>query len=201
MTLCCFRGPGGFAVLVEWALACTVPCKYKDPISRQSRRRYLALRRRSSLGSRLPPWLTGNVGQSMNIHYEIGRSISESVFVDLLQRSTLAQRRPVDDSKCIEAMLRHANLLITAWDGERLVGVARSVTDFEYCCYLSDLAVDESYQKQGIGRELIRLTQSKLGSRAKMILLAAPKAEGYYPKIGFEAHRSAWILSAATTLK
>lgn len=93
-------------------------------------------------------------------------------------------------------MLQHANLLCTAWDGAKLVGVARSVTDFEYCCYLSDLGVDERYQRQGIGKELIKLTQSKLGSKAKLILLSAPKAETYYPKVGFEAHRSAWILAA-----
>ena len=137
----------------------------------------------------------------MSIHFESERAITEVEFVDLLVRSTLAERRPIDDPKCIAAMLRHANLLCTAWDGQKLVGVARSVTDFEFCCYLSDLAVDQNYQKQGIGRELIRLTQSKLGSRAKMILLAAPKAENYYPKIGFDAHRSAWILSAMNVLK
>jgi GNAT superfamily N-acetyltransferase len=137
----------------------------------------------------------------MTIRYEYTRVIGEDEFVDLLKRSTLGQRRPVDDPKCIEAMLKHANLLCTAWDGETLVGVARSLTDFEYCCYLSDLAVDEAYQKQGIGRELIRLTQSRLGSRAKIILLAAPKAEGYYPRIGFDTHRSAWILAATESLK
>lgn len=137
----------------------------------------------------------------MTIRYDDRRSLTEGEFIDLLERSTLAQRRPVNDSKCIEAMLRHANLLITAWDGNKLVGVARSVTDFEYCCYLSDLAVDEGYQKKGVGRELIRHTQSKLGPKAKLILLSAPKAEGYYPKIGFEPHRSAWILSASAELK
>jgi predicted N-acetyltransferase YhbS len=137
----------------------------------------------------------------MNIQYESGRVIAENEFVDLLKRSTLAERRPVDDPKCIKAMLEHADLVCTAWDGEKLVGVARSVTDFEYCCYLSDLAVDAAYQKQGIGRELIRLTQSRLGSKAKIILLAAPKAEGYYARIGFDAHRSAWIISATESLK
>jgi len=137
----------------------------------------------------------------MTIHYEIGRAITEAEFVDLLRRSTLAERRPVDDANCVKAMLQHANLLCTAWDGRTLVGVARSVTDFAYCCYLSDLAVDQDYQKQGIGRELIRLTQSKLGPRAKLILLSAPKAEAYYPKIGFDAHRSAWILPATRPLK
>ncbi len=136
----------------------------------------------------------------MSICYQDSRTITEDQFVDLLRRSTLAERRPVDDSKCIQAMLHHGNLLCTAWDGEKLVGVARSVTDFEYCCYLSDLAIDVSYQKRGIGRALIKLTQSKLGSRAKMILLAAPKAEGYYPKIGFAAHKSAWILPATQIL-
>jgi GNAT superfamily N-acetyltransferase len=133
----------------------------------------------------------------VKIRYETSRPISPHQFIDLLQRSTLAARRPVEDRKCIAAMLEHANLLCTAWDGDKLVGLARSLTDFEYCCYLSDLAVDEAYQKRGIGKELIRLTQSKLGHNAKLILLAAPKAEGYYPKIGFEAHRSAWILPAS----
>ncbi len=132
----------------------------------------------------------------MSIRYESNQAITPDEFVDLLKRSTLAERRPVDDEKCIEAMLKHANLLCTAWDGNQLVGVARSVTDFEYCCYLSDLAVDVEYQQQGIGRELIRLTQSRLGDRAKLILLAAPKAAGYYPKLGFEAHGSAWVIGA-----
>ncbi len=130
----------------------------------------------------------------MNIQYEHARKISEAEFVDVLKRSTLAERRPIDDAGRIHAMLAHADLLCTAWDGVKLVGVARSVTDFAYCCYLSDLAVDAAYQKRGIGRELIRLTQSRLGEKAILILLSAPKAEGYYPKIGFEPHRSAWIL-------
>lgn len=133
----------------------------------------------------------------MTISYHYDRKISESEFVDLLKRSTLAERRPVDDPKCIKAMLDHGNLLCTAWDGERLVGVSRSITDFEYCCYLSNLAVDEAYQKQGIGLKLIRLTQSRLGSLARIILLAAPKAELYYPRIGFNAHGSAWVLPPA----
>jgi GNAT superfamily N-acetyltransferase len=132
----------------------------------------------------------------MPIRYEAGRKITAAEFIDLLQRSTLAERRPVNDGPCIAAMLEHANLLCTAWDETKLVGVARSVTDFAYCCYLSDLAVDAAYQHRGIGRELIRVTQSRLGERAKIILLAAPKAEAYYPKIGFEPHRSAWIIPA-----
>ena len=136
----------------------------------------------------------------MSIRYEYDRTISEAEFIDVLKRSTLGERRPIDDPVCIKAMLDHADLLCTAWDGEKLVGIARSVTDFEYCCYLSDLAVDEAYQKQGIGRELIRLTQLRLGKRASIILLAAPKAEAYYPRIGLTAHRSAWILPVGKNL-
>ncbi len=137
----------------------------------------------------------------MTIHYDASRRITETEFIDLLNRSTLGERRPVNDPNCIAAMLRHANLLCTAWDGDKLVGVARSVTDFEFCCYLSDLAIDEAYQKRGIGRELIALTKTRLGTKAKIILLAAPKAEGYYPKIGFDAHHSAWVLPAEKTLE
>jgi len=116
---------------------------------------------------------------TMNLHYEHARPVTDAEFVDLLRRSTLAERRPVDDPGAIAAMLAHANLLCTAWDGAKLIGVARSLTDFEYCCYLSDLAVDKDYQKKGIGKELLRLTQSRLGKKAKIILLAAPKAADY----------------------
>ena len=139
--------------------------------------------------------------QSVNIRYETSRPITADEFIDLLKRSTLGERRPVDDPKSIAAMLQHANLLCTAWDGDKLVGVARSVTDFEFCCYLSDLAVDQQYQRQGIGRELIRQTRSRLGGKAKVILLAAPQAAAYYPQIGFDAHPSAWVLAADKPLK
>ena len=137
----------------------------------------------------------------MDISYQHLRKITEAEFVDLLKRSTLSERRPIDDPKCIKAMLKHANLLCTAWDDAKLVGVARSVTDFEYCCYLSDLAVDKEYQRTGIGKGLIRLTQSRLGAKAKIILLAAPAAENYYGPVGFEPHRSAWVVSARKRLK
>lgn len=130
----------------------------------------------------------------MTIAYAHERSITPDEFIDVLRRSTLAERRPVDDRARVEQMLAHANLVCTAWDGGLLVGVSRSLTDFGFCCYLSDLAVDAAYQKQGIGKELIRLTKTRLHPDCRIILLAAPKATGYYPRIGFSAHPSAWIL-------
>jgi ribosomal protein S18 acetylase RimI-like enzyme len=130
----------------------------------------------------------------MTIQYSCDRQITSAQFIDVLKRSTLADRRPVDDLQRISDMLANANLICTAWDRDLLVGVSRSVTDFSFCCYLSDLAVDAAYQKQGIGTELIRLTQSRLHPKCKIVLLAAPKAEGYYPKIAFTKHHSAWIL-------
>ena len=129
------------------------------------------------------------------ISYRVHQTISTDEFIDVLRRSTLAERRPVDDLACIEGMLRHADLLVTAWKDELLVGVARSVTDFNYCCYLSDLAVDQTVQETGIGRELIRHTRDQLGPRCKLILLSAPAAREYYPHIGFFRHDSAWVLT------
>ncbi len=137
----------------------------------------------------------------MPLRYSADATLTPAQFVDLLRRSTLAERRPVDDPAAIAAMLQHGNLLVTAWDDGKLIGLARSVTDFLYCCYLSDLAVDESYQKRGIGRELIRHTQSRLGPKAKLILLAAPKAVNYYPRLGFDAHASAWLIPADRPLR
>ena len=134
------------------------------------------------------------------MHYAHEAKISGEQFIDLLNRSTLGERRPVAERDRIASMLEHANLLCTAWDGELLVGVARSVTDFTFCCYLSDLAVDATYQRRGIGVELIRMTQRQLHPKCNIILLAAPKAEGYYPRVGMARHRSAWTTPASPLL-
>jgi GNAT superfamily N-acetyltransferase len=91
-------------------------------------------------------------------------------------------------------MIEHSNLIATAWDGQLLIGIARSVTDFHYCCYLSDLAVDVAYQRRGVGRRLIQTTQDALGPRCNIILLSAPAAVSYYPHLGFKRHDQAWIL-------
>lgn len=95
-------------------------------------------------------------------------------------------KRPSDDLARLQRMIDNSNLLITAWDENKVVGVARSLTDFSYSCYLSDLAVNKDYQEMGIGRELIRLTQERIGDEVALILLSAPTAMEYYPKIGFE---------------
>ena len=131
----------------------------------------------------------------MKIEYKLNKSISAKQFIDVLNASTLGERRPVDDLECMEGMLKNNNLLITAWDADRLVGVSRSVTDFVYCCYLSDLAVDTDYQGQGIGKKLQDLTQQQLGPKCKLILLAAPKANTYYKQIGFTNNPRCWVLN------
>jgi ribosomal protein S18 acetylase RimI-like enzyme len=132
-----------------------------------------------------------------SITYDCAPSPSVDDFIDLLNRSTLGERRPVSDRACMQGMVENASLLVGAYCDGKLVGIARSVTDFHYCCYLSDLAVDRAFQRNGIGRELIRQTQSQLGPRCKIILLAAPAAAEYYPHIGFEHHPQAWLLPQA----
>lgn len=122
----------------------------------------------------------------MEIEYRVNYSITSEEFIDVLRRSTLAERRPVDNPERIAKMLEHGNLLVTAWDGKKLVGVSRALTDFAFCCYLSDLAVDLEYQHKGIGKRLVELTRQEAGSDAALILLAAPAAREYYPKIGME---------------
>jgi predicted N-acetyltransferase YhbS len=95
-------------------------------------------------------------------------------------------------------MLENSQVIITAWADELLVGVSRAITDFAYCCYLSDLAVDETYQHKGIGKELIKRTQNAAGPQAKLILLAAPAAINYYPKIGMEQFAHCFISKEGT---
>ena len=129
----------------------------------------------------------------MNILYKTGNNLDLDAVIELYVDSTLGARRPVGDRERMGKMLANANLVISAWDGERLVGISRSVTDFAYATYLSDLAVRLSYQKQGIGKELMRLTQAA-APQASVILLAAPAAVEYYPHVGFTRHESAWWL-------
>jgi len=129
-----------------------------------------------------------------DIRYEIKNSVSTADFISLLKSSTLGERRPIDDLKCIKGMLENSNLIISAWDKNKLVGISRSVTDYNYCCYLSDLAVDEEYQGQGIGKELLKITKKSLRASCMIILLSAPEAVNYYPHLGFYKHESAWLL-------
>jgi len=131
----------------------------------------------------------------MNIQYTTNKNITANEFINILERSTLGERRPIDDKKCIQGMLDHADILALAIDDGKIIGVARAVTDFHYACYLSDLAVDVAYQKMGIGQRLIDEVQKKLEKSCKIILLSAPDAADYYPKVGFTQHPSAWVLA------
>jgi predicted N-acetyltransferase YhbS len=128
------------------------------------------------------------------ITYRDNAKVTADQAIDLYIRSTLGERRPVHNVETFKAMLENANLIITAWDGEKLIGISRSLTDFAYVAYLADLAVDQKYQKSGIGKQLIEETQARLGSECMNVLLAAPKANEYYKHIGFEHNPRAWTL-------
>ena len=130
----------------------------------------------------------------MDIVYASEPNLSAESFRDILIASTLAERRPVNDLQRLDKMLRHAGIIITARDGKRLVGVSRAITDFSYCCYLSDLAVDAAYQRRGIGKRLIAETHMHAGEQTTLILVAAPAAESYYPHIGMQQRPSCWTI-------
>jgi hypothetical protein len=130
------------------------------------------------------------------IVYRYGNDLAVESVIELYNASGLGERRPVDDPAIFADMLRHGNLTVTAWDGDLLVGISRTLTDFSYVGYLSDLAVRRSHQKLGIGIELIEKTRKKMGPRSMLVLLSAPQAVEYYPRIGFKQHPSAWVLKA-----
>ena len=134
----------------------------------------------------------------MTFTYKLEANLDMTEFIDVLVRSTLAERRPVDRPDLIRGMLERADLIVAARADEKLVGVSRAITDYSYCTYLSDLAVDQAYQGRGIGRELIRRTHEAAGVHTTLILLAAPKAQTYYPHIGMQRHESAWIIRGRT---
>ena len=127
------------------------------------------------------------------ISYRTDATLTASQLAGVFDRSGI--KRPTRDLERMGRMLEHCDLLITAWDEELLVGVARSLTDFSYGCYLSDLAVDVAYQRMGIGRELVRLTKETTGEECTLLLLSAPGAMEYYPRIGFEPVINGWIVN------
>lgn len=131
----------------------------------------------------------------MNIVYYNDKIPTSKQANDLYRRCSLGERRPIDDRSRFDAMLNHANLLITAWNELELIGMARCLTDFAFITYIADLLVDERYQRQGIGIELIRQVQKSTAEECKITLLAAPQAKNYYGHIGFEQHDSAWVLN------
>lgn len=132
----------------------------------------------------------------MPITYSTDAPVDVLQVIDLYNRSTLGERRPVDKPDVFQGMIDNASIFVTAWDDKKLVGIARSLSDFVYVTYLSDLAVDESYQHQGIGKQLIAFTQAQTSPACMMVLLAAPKANDYYPKLGFSPNPRGWMLKS-----
>lgn len=136
----------------------------------------------------------------MPITYQAQPKINVQDFIDILEKSTLGLRRPLADLAAMQTMFQHGNVYVGAYDGDKLVGLARVMTDFVFTSYLSDLAIDEAYQHRGIGKQLIKEVKKYL-PKAKVILIAAPAAEGYYPKIGMQKHEHCYVLDSIAELK
>ncbi|HEV2780535.1 MAG TPA: GNAT family N-acetyltransferase [Actinophytocola sp.] len=123
-----------------------------------------------------------------------GADLDLDEVIAVYRDSGLGERRPIADRDRFRAMLHNANLVIVCRVDGDLVGIARSMSDFSYTTYLSDIAVARDYQRRGIGRALIDATQNQAPA-AKVVLLSAPAAVEYYPHIGFTRHNSAWFRS------
>lgn len=129
----------------------------------------------------------------MNLVYAINGACTVSEVQEVFMKSGI--RRPVGDIDRLQRMIDHADEIITARDGDKLIGFLRAITDYSYCCYVSDIAVDIDYQDSGIGKELIRLLRNKLGEEeVQYVLTSAPKALGFYEKLGFERNHNAFVL-------
>jgi len=128
----------------------------------------------------------------MELTYRIDITPDTDQIIDVYNSSGI--NRPTVDKERIKKMYDNSNLIVTAWDNEKLVGISRSLTDYCYCCYLSDLAVRKDYQKSGIGKKLIEITKNEIGEQTALILLSAPIAMDYYPKVGFQKIDNAYLI-------
>ncbi len=129
----------------------------------------------------------------MNLLYKTDVWPSAAQVIDLYNHAGLP--RPTGDAERIQKMYNNSNLVVTAWYNEQLVGVCRCITDWVWCCYLSDLAVDPQYQKNGVGKQLIQLAKEKVGDETMLLLLSVPSAMNYYPKIGFAKEDRGFIIN------
>lgn len=126
------------------------------------------------------------------IEYKINKPLQVTAIIEVFQSSGI--KRPVEDTERIKTMFQNSNLVVSAWISGKLIGISRALTDFAYCCYLSDLAVKKEHQRKGIGKRLIEITKETIGDKATLTLLAAPTAIAYYPKIGLEKADNSFII-------
>lgn len=131
--------------------------------------------------------------QHNQVSYYLNKDLTAQQIIDVYDDSGI--NRPTNDISRIEQMYKNSNLVISAWVGDELIGVSRSLTDFSYCCYLSDLAVKKAYQKNGVGKKLIHLTKEQIGPLSMLLLLSAPEAMQYYPKVGFQNVKNGFIIN------
>ena len=136
----------------------------------------------------------------INIEYKVNHPITMQQFIDVLNSSELGDSALVNDREFIRGILNNSNLLVSAWDNETLVGVARSITDFHCACYLSELAIDKAYQQHGLGKKLQQLTKQQLGPKCKLILIATESANEYYQRMGFKNNPRCWVLEGDSSL-
>lgn len=127
-----------------------------------------------------------------DLSFRINAPVSTGQVIEVFRSSGI--NRPVEDEARIAQMLRYGNLTVTAWHGGQLVGFARSLTDYCFCCYLSDLAVRGDFQRRGIGKKLIELTKAQVGEQTTLLLLAAPAARDYYPKTGMDRYADTFVI-------
>jgi len=131
----------------------------------------------------------------MDIEYNFDKKLNADQIIELYENAGLP--RPTNDKERIKKMFDNSNLIITAWHNDLLVGVARSITDWVWSCYLSDLVVRDKYKKEGVGRQLINQTKEKVGEQSMVLLLSVPTAMDYYPKVGFKKQESSFIINRA----
>ncbi|MCP1547438.1 MULTISPECIES: GNAT family N-acetyltransferase [Methylorubrum] len=116
--------------------------------------------------------------------YGLEPDLDAETFWGVLVESGLEPWRPDEDLERLRRILKGSDLIVTARLGGRLVGVARTLTDFAFCAYLATLAVARDCQGLGIGRRLIAETRAAAGPEVSLLLTAAPGIEGYYEALG-----------------
>lgn len=136
-----------------------------------------------------------NTCNIMAIELSENRDISTEKVLSLYRENKWSSADKPDE---LMKALKNSHGLVSAWDGDKLVGLANSISDGHLVVYYPHLLVLPEYQGQGIGKMIMNKFQEKYSDFHQQILVADGKAIDFYKKCGFEKSKNCeamWIYS------
>jgi ribosomal protein S18 acetylase RimI-like enzyme len=120
----------------------------------------------------------------MTVIYAQEQDLPAADYISVVGATIMRDRRPIGNPERVDRMLRGSNMIVAARENGSIVGVLRAISDGDWVCYVSDLAVRDDHQHKGIGKGLLDACKAILGPGIVLVLVAYPEAEAFYRRLG-----------------